>query len=128
MWVSTSQDHARGVGGGDVAREFAKKFYNSKAWQDCREGYIQSVHGLCERCLEKDKHVPGKIVHHKKILTPENINNPDITLNWDYLELVCQDCHNKEHHSTDVTAEGLMFDENGDLIEKYTPPIKNEMV
>ena len=103
--------------GVDNMKEWAKSFYKSKAWRDCREGYIQSVHGLCERCLEKDKHVPGKIVHHKEILTPENINNPDITLNWDYLELLCQDCHNKEHHSTDVTAEGLCFNEHGELVE-----------
>jgi len=102
-----------------VAKEWAKSFYKSKAWQDCREGYIQSVHGLCERCLEKDKHVPGKIVHHKEILTPENINNPDITLNWDLLEYVCQDCHNREHHGSGegIVREGLMFDENGQIVE-----------
>lgn len=106
-----------------MAKEWAKSFYKSKAWQDCREAFFIFRHGLCERCGE-----PGKIVHHKIPLTPENINDPNITLSWDNLELTCQDCHNREHHSTDVTAEGLMFDENGDLIEKHTPPIKNEMV
>lgn len=100
-------------------REFARAFYKSKAWQDCREAYIQSVHGLCERCLSKGLYIPGKIVHHKILLTPENINNPDICLNWENLELLCQDCHNKEHHAGEgVTAEGLMFDENGDLVKK----------
>ena len=68
-----------------------------------------------------------KIVHHKIALTPENINDPNITLNWENLELLCQDCHNKEHSCTDVTAEGLAFDENGDLIAKqHYPPIKNK--
>ena len=106
-----------------MARDFAKRFYNSKQWVKCREAYKQSVYGLCERCGH-----PGEEVHHKIYLTPENINDPYITLSFENLELVCSSCHNKEHHSTDVTAEGLMFDENGDLIEKYTPPIKNEMV
>lgn len=96
----------------DNVKEWAKPFYKSKAWRDCREAFFISKHGLCERCGR-----PGKIVHHKEILTPENINNPDITLNWDNLELLCQDCHNKEHHSTDVTAEGFCFNEHGELVE-----------
>ena len=102
-----------------MARDFAKRFYNSKAWQRCREGYIQSVQGLCERCLKDGKYIPGYIVHHKVLLTPENISNPDVTLRWDNLEYVCQDCHNKEHHGTDdgVTADGLMFDEYGNIIQ-----------
>lgn len=94
-------------------KEFAKKFYKSKAWRKCRDAYFIFKHGLCERCNN-----PGKIVHHTIELTPENINNPTITLSFDLLELLCQDCHNKEHHSNDGEAvrEGLMFDENGDLV------------
>lgn len=94
-------------------KPFAEKFYKSKAWRNCRDAYFISRHGLCERCPQ-----PGKIVHHKILLTPNNINDPNITLNWEHLELVCQDCHNKEHHGSDdgVMREGLMFDANGDLI------------
>lgn len=101
-------------------KEFARQFYKSKAWKDCREGYISSVNGLCERCIKKGKIVPGKIVHHKVTLTPENINDPTITLNWELLEYVCQDCHNQEHHGSDegVTRDDVMFDINGDLIKK----------
>ena len=96
-----------------MAKDWAKKFYSSKAWQDGREGYIKSKFGICERCER-----PGDIVHHKEYLTPGNINNPDITLNWDNLELLCQDCHNKEHHGSDegTVREGLMFNEYGELI------------
>lgn len=100
-----------------VARDFAIKFYNSKAWKQCREGYKQSVHGLCERCLANGKYVAGEEVHHKEYLTPENINNPEIALSWDKLELLCQSCHSKEHMSKyDVVREDVMFDEKGDLI------------
>ena len=39
----------------------------------------------------------GVIVHHKVHLSPDNIHNPEITLGWDNLELLCRDCHAKEH-------------------------------
>lgn len=94
-------------------KPWARKFYNSKAWKDCRNGYFKSKYGLCERCA-----APGKIVHHTVYLTPENINNPMISLNWKLLELLCQDCHNNEHHSTGATAAGLYFDAEGNLIQK----------
>ena len=100
-----------------MAKDFAAGFYKSKAWIGCRDGYIKSVNGLCERCLAKGQVVPGKIVHHKIYITPQNINDPDITLNWDNLELHCQDCHNQEHHAGEATGEGLMFDGNGELVK-----------
>lgn len=93
-------------------QDWAKSFYKSKAWRECRDAYYASKYGLCERCGN-----PGKIVHHKIYLTPENINDPNISLNWDNLELLCQHCHNIEHHGGQITAEGLAFDENGDLIK-----------
>ena len=74
-------------------REFAETFYKSKAWQNCREGYLRSKGGLCENCLQHGRVVPGVIVHHKIHLTPFNIDNPEITLDWNNLELVCRDCH-----------------------------------
>lgn len=69
--------------------------------------------GLCVRCGK-----PGEIVHHKIYLTPENIGNPDISLNPDNLETLCRDCHALEHEGQSPTAPGLMFDDNGDLIER----------
>jgi 5-methylcytosine-specific restriction endonuclease McrA len=98
-----------------MAREFAKHFYKSAAWQKCRAALFIAKHGLCDRCGG-----PGKIVHHTVYLTPENINNPNITLNHDLLELHCQDCHNKEHHGSnqEVVVVGLMFDSNGDLVRR----------
>ena len=92
---------------------WAEWFYKSTAWTRCRDSYYISQHGICERCNQ-----PGKIVHHKYYLTQENINDPNITLNWDNLELLCQDCHNKEHFkkSEGVVREGLRFNEYGELI------------
>lgn len=78
-------------------KEYAASFYKSKAWQRCRSGYIKSVGGLCERCLAEGRIVPGVIVHHKIYVTPENINEPSVILNWDNLELLCREHHEQEH-------------------------------
>jgi 5-methylcytosine-specific restriction endonuclease McrA len=78
-------------------KDYAKSFYKSRAWQHCRDAYAKSQAGLCERCLKEGKIVPGEIVHHKVYISPENINNPEITLNWNNLELVCRECHEREH-------------------------------
>lgn len=78
-------------------RPFAARFYSSKAWQKCRTSYMKSVSGLCERCFKKGLIVPAVIVHHKEWLTPENIHNPAITMNFENLEALCRDCHEEEH-------------------------------
>lgn len=97
-----------------MAKDYAKQFYKSTAWKKCRASYFAYRHGLCERCRN-----PGKIVHHKQYITPDSINDPDITLSFSNLELLCQDCHNREHHEMySPVVEGLMFDENGDLIRR----------
>ena len=80
-----------------MARDFAKQFYSSEAWNQCRTGYKKSVGGLCERCLAKGLYVPGEIVHHKIHITPQNIQNSDIVLNWGNLELLCRECHAEMH-------------------------------
>ena len=36
-------------------------------------------------------------MHHKVYLTPENIGDPTVTLDWSNLELVCRSCHDAEH-------------------------------
>lgn len=41
--------------------------------------------------------VPGEIVHHIIELTPENINDPSVSLNFDNLRLVCRRCHAEAH-------------------------------
>jgi len=96
-----------------MAKDWAYAFYHSTSWDQCRAGFMQSRYWLCERCGS-----PALIAHHKTHLTPGNINDPNVTLNWDNLEAVCQDCHNKEHFETvTATRSGFAFDVNGDLIQ-----------
>lgn len=97
-----------------MAQEWAIWFYSSIIWIRCRDAYKQSQHGICERCG-----MPGTEVHHKIYLTPENINDPYITLSWDNLELLCASCHSIEHNRKykEVVREGLRFDNLGNLVE-----------
>lgn len=96
-----------------MVRDFAKDFYNSKAWRDCAKAYKASRFGICERCKKPN----GKIVHHKVYLNEENINDATMALNWDNLELVCIDCHNREHFQKySGVIEGFRFDENGQMV------------
>ena len=81
-----------------MAQAFAKSFYSSKTWQDCRNGYKAYRRHLCEDCLARGLYVPGDIVHHVVELTPENIGDPNVSLNWDNLRLVCRQCHGDVHN------------------------------
>lgn len=58
---------------------------------------MRSVGGLCERCLAKGIVKAGEIVHHKKPITPNNICDPNITLSFNNLQLVCRECHAEAH-------------------------------
>ena len=102
-----------------MARDFAKAFYKSTAWKDCRASYIKSVGGLCEDCLAKGIYTPAKVVHHIVNISPGNINDPSITLSWMNLKAVCQDCHAREHSDVDSKYGGrYTFDENGNVVAK----------
>lgn len=80
-----------------MARDFARQFYSSEAWNKCRDGYKKSVGGLCEDCLKDGIYTPGEIVHHINPITPQTVSIPEIALDWANLKLVCRLCHAKEH-------------------------------
>ena len=95
-----------------MAKEWAISFYNTKAWIKCRIGYMQSQHYVCEVCNKT-----ATICHHKEWLTPQNISDPNISLNWNLLQAVCIDCHNRIHMSSDTTVDGLTFDDKGNIVK-----------
>lgn len=90
-------DRAAFVLVGDEMKEFARKFYQSKEWKQCRDTYIGerllTDGGLCERCHEKT----GAELHHIEHLSIFNIDNPHITLNPENLMWLCKDCHFEMH-------------------------------
>lgn len=96
-------------------KEFARTFYSSKAWQRTRKAYAKSKRNLCELCLEKGLYKPCEIVHHKIELTPDNVSNPEVTLDWNNLQCVCRDCHASIH---DRRQRRYVIDDLGRVITK----------
>lgn len=95
-----------------MAKDYAKSFYDSRKWKTVKDGYLSSKQYTCERCGQ-----PADVVHHKRYLTPMNINDPATTLVWENLEALCLDCHNQEHaRDRRICRKGLHFDGNGDLV------------
>ena len=80
-----------------MAKEYAKLFYKSDKWLQCKKSFIAERRaidgGLCQRCRKRY----GYIVHLRQHITPENITDPMVTLSHTNLEYLCQECHNKEH-------------------------------
>ena len=86
-------------------------FYNTQAWKKARAAYKKSKGGLCERCLKAGLIRTGEFVHHKIHLDDDNITNPDITLSFSNMELLCRDCHAAEHAKKRyvIDANGFVY-------------------
>ena len=105
-----------------MAKEWTNGFYTSKEWRKTRDAYYRFQCGRCERCMAEvlagarrvEDINPGIIVHHKKELTQENINDPAVALSFDNLELLCDEHHNRQHKAK---AKRYTFDAKGNLIE-----------
>ena len=101
-----------------MAKDWEKSFLHSRLWLTCRAGYIQERiridGGICEVCRIN----LGYIVHHKIHLTPENILDPDVALNWANLSYECKRCHDQHdghgvgHHTSLV----CIFDDDGNPV------------
>ena len=112
-----------------MAKDFAIRFYNSKKWKDIRNAYFQYRYGLCELCER-----PGQEVHHKIHLTATNMNDNNITSNWENLQLLCRTCHGEEHEKAynmrkskyrkiRNTRQDTEFDSEGNLVENKSVKI-----
>jgi 5-methylcytosine-specific restriction endonuclease McrA len=84
-------------------------FYKSDAWKLAREIKITQVNGRCERCGGL-----GQEVHHIVRLNVNNVSDVGVSINQDNLELLCKDCHNKEHKRF---VKEMRFDSHGNLIK-----------
>lgn len=88
-----------------MAQEFARTFYDSMAWRTIRETYKKYRRGLCEDCLKRGIITAGQEVHHVTPLTPQNINDPRVTLSFDNLALLCHACHMERHKHLDESTK-----------------------
>ncbi|WP_329757492.1 HNH endonuclease [Acidaminococcus intestini] len=97
-----------------MARDFSKRFYDSKSWKDLARLSREKKHFICDKCGR-----PGATqVHHIIELTPDNINNPSISLNPRNLMLLCNDCHNRMHHRFEQGASSrtYSYDSEGHVV------------
>ena len=98
-----------------MAKEYARQFYSSKAWQSCRNEYMKCAGYLCEDCLRRGIYKPAKEVHHIEELTPENIHRPEIVLSFDNLVALCKECHKARHNEREKDRRYIIGD-NGEII------------
>lgn len=96
-----------------MAKDYARAFYNSGAWKKTQALYMESQNYICENCGGV-----ACVVHHIKYLTPENISDPEITLNWDNLKALCYECHAIEHLGETARLSGIAFDEDGNVVKQ----------
>lgn len=105
-------------------REELKKFYDRKAWRVARENALMRDKYLCVLCLNKHKVTPAEVVHHKKHLSLENMDDPNIAYNLENLISLCSNCHTEvhqgEHGKGRMNLEehpyNYTFDANGMLV------------
>lgn len=75
-------------------------FYTGKRWRDLSYRLKVERGGKCERCgftaITREDWA-RLIGHHKVEINDNNIDDASISLNSDNVEIICIDCHNKEH-------------------------------
>lgn len=97
-----------------MAQLFARQFYSSKAWLDCRKEVLRRDLYTCAHC-----HSRANEVHHVIELNPDNINDTSITLNPDNLLSLCSSCHAKiTKGSTGDIQDGYIFADDGQVIRR----------
>ena len=70
------------------------KFYTSPIWRKTQASILKENHNECCRCKAKGLVIQARTVHHKKYLR----THPELALDRDNLEPVCERCHYDEHH------------------------------
>lgn len=96
-----------------MAKDFARSFYASKAWRDTRKQILRRDLFTCADCFGR-----ANEVHHKVELTPENINDTNISLNPDNLISLCHDCHTKITKGCADVTDVYVFDRNGQVVRR----------
>lgn len=103
-----------------MAKDYAKSFYNSKLWRDCRKQVLRRDLYACAHCYGR-----AEEVHHIIEITPQNINDINITLNPDNLISLCHNCHTKITKGNTGDVQGnYLFDDSGHLVQSPHEKIK----
>ena len=101
-----------------MASKFSEAFYRSKQWRSVRLTYLSRANGLCEICYARGEYKPAIDIHHKILLTPNNILDPNVSLNPVNLIALCKECHAEQHQYGGAMRSDVAFDDNGRLISR----------
>lgn len=99
-----------------MAKDWAKAFYHSQAWQAIRLRALMRDGYTCRVCGAR-----ATEIDHIIELTPENISNQDISLNLANLQSLCHDCHTRKTKADKYIYAGgdcppeFFFDADGNL-------------
>ena len=80
------------------------EFYTSSLWRRKQVDILKRDHHEGSRCRAKGLVVTANTVHHKKYLR----RHPELALDDDNLESICERCHYDEHHRK---KQGFMNEE-----------------
>jgi len=92
-----------------MARDFAKKLYSSEQWQQLRMALIAERGPVCQQCGKNIARPADIIAHHEIELSPENIRDFNISINPNFIKLICFDCHNKSHKRFGYLPENQVY-------------------
>ena len=84
-----------------------ERFYTTTAWRKCRASVLAEHGGLCQVCLSKGLIEPAVHVHHRVPITPENLDDPRITLDRSNLMALCEECHAEQHRTRRWRCDAL---------------------
>lgn len=94
-----------------MAQQWAKQFYNSRQWKDCRRYVLRRDSYTCKYCYNR-----ATEVHHVVELTPDNINDIHIALNPNNLLSLCHKCHTNITQGYGDVEDGYVFSDDGQVI------------
>ena len=103
------------------------QFYCSKPWTDLSFRLKIERDGKCQRCGTVPDDFSLLIGHHKVELTEENISNPAISLNPEHIEIICLDCHNKEHRRFGYQGQKKVYIVYGSPLSGKTSAVRQMM-
>ena len=90
-----------------------REFYSSIQWRRCSKAIKQEAGYVCADC--RGVYGPGNEVHHIQVLTPENVSDPDVSLNPDNLVCLCSYCHRLRHKQMQSGRRYRIDPETGDV-------------
>lgn len=98
-----------------MAKDWAKAFYKSQAWQALRKLALIRDGFTCRICGAR-----ATEVDHIRELTPDNIGDVSVSLNINNLQSLCHDCHTVKTMIDKGTLQpdcddGYYFDADGNL-------------